>query len=136
MINDGGSICCLQKEVRKMSYVNIQIPAELKKKIADALSKASASGKIRKGMNETTKAVERAIAKLVVIAEDVSPAEVVMHLPILCNEKKIPYAFMTKKEDLGKAVGLEVGCSAIAVVEAGDADADIKDVAEKVAQLK
>jgi large subunit ribosomal protein L7Ae len=136
MINDGGSICCRQKEVRKMSYVNIQIPAELKKKIADALSKASASGKIRKGMNETTKAVERAIAKLVVIAEDVSPAEVVMHLPILCNEKKIPYAFMTKKEDLGKAVGLEVGCSAIAVVEAGDADADIKDVAEKVAQLK
>ncbi|OLS13403.1 MAG: 50S ribosomal protein L7 [Promethearchaeota archaeon CR_4] len=119
-----------------MSYINIQIPNELKKKIADALTKASAGGKIRKGMNETTKAVERAIAKLVVLAEDVSPPEVVMHLPILCNEKKVPYAFLTKKEDLGKAVGLEVGCSAIAVVEAGDADADIKDVIEKVAQLK
>jgi large subunit ribosomal protein L7Ae len=119
-----------------MSFVNIKIPDDLKNMIIDVLGKVAAGGKIRKGMNETTKAVERSIAKLVVIAEDVTPPEVVMHLPILCDEKKVPYAFVSKKEDLGKAVGLEVGCSAIAVIEAGGADGDIKDVADKVAQLK
>ena len=95
-----------------MSFINVQLPDELKNLIIDVLGKVSASGKIRKGMNEATKAVERSIAKLVVIAEDVTPPEVVMHLPMLCDEKKVPYGFVTKKEDLGKAVGLEVGCSA------------------------
>ncbi len=79
------------------------------------------TGKIRKGVNEATKAVERGTAKLVVIADDVSPPEVVMHFPMLCDEKKIPLFKVSSKLELGRAAGLGVGSSAIAVVDAGEA---------------
>ncbi|MHA1732238.1 MAG: 50S ribosomal protein L7Ae [Promethearchaeota archaeon] len=121
--------------MRKMSYVNVKLPDELKKKVVDILVKVADSGKIRKGMNETTKAIERGIAKLVVISEDVDPPEVVMHLPLLCAEKKVPCAFVDTKSDLGNACGLKVSCSSVAVVEAGDAEGDIKKLADQIAAL-
>ena len=79
------------------------------------------TGKIRKGVNEATKAVERGIAKLVAIAEDVDPPEIVMHLQPLCDEKKIPLFKVTSKNELGRAAGLGVSSAAIAVVDAGEA---------------
>ena len=63
------------------SYVKFEVPEELKEKVLQAVEIARNSGKIKKGTNETTKAIERGIAKLVVIAEDVEPEEIVMHLP-------------------------------------------------------
>ncbi len=119
-----------------MSYVNVKLPDDLKKKVLNALAKVAESGKIRKGMNETTKAIERGIAKLVVISEDVDPPEVVMHLPLLCAEKKVPCAFVKTRAELGNAAGLEVPTSSIAVVEAGDAEGDIKKLGEQISALK
>ena len=77
------------------------------------------TGKIRKGVNEATKAVERGIAKLVVVAEDVDPPEIVMHLDPLCNEKKIPLVKVPSKSELGRAAGIDVSSAAIAVTDAG-----------------
>ena len=105
-----------------------EVPKELVDAIYQVLEEARKSGKIRKGTNEATKSVERAEAKLVVIAEDVSPPEIVMHLPMLCDSKAIPYAFVPKKAELGAAAGLPVGSSAIAVVNAGEAARKLKDV--------
>ena len=48
-----------------------------------------------------TKAIERGNAKFVVIAEDVNPKEVVMHLPVLCDEKQVPYSYVATKKELG-----------------------------------
>ena len=53
------------------------------------IEKARKSGKVEKGTNEVTKAVERGTAKLVVFATDVEPKEIVQHLPIICKEKGI-----------------------------------------------
>jgi len=89
-------------------------------KAYEAVELAKKSGKIRKGANEVTKAVERGIAKLVVVAQDVSPKEVVMHLGPLCKEKKIPYVDVPAKDDLGAAAGLRVGTSAVAVIKEGE----------------
>lgn len=73
------------------------------RKAYEAVKKARESGgKIKKGTNETTKAVERGQAKLVVIAVDVDPPEVVLHLPYLCDEKKVPYIYVPSKKRLGE----------------------------------
>ena len=61
----------------------IEVPAELVEKVLQIIEKARTSGKIRKGTNETTKAIERGKAKLVAVADDVDPKEVVMHIPVL-----------------------------------------------------
>jgi large subunit ribosomal protein L7Ae len=118
-----------------MGYVKFEAPKELQEKALDALEKARDSGKIKKGTNEVTKAVERANAKLVLIGGDVEPAEIVMHLPMLCEEKKIPYVYVPKA-DIGSAVGIHVSTAAACIVDAGKAKDDITDLAEKLAQLK
>ncbi len=87
---------------------------------------ARTSGKIRKGANEATKAIEKGNAKLVVYAADVSPKEVVMHLPLLCKEKNVPCFEVSKKEDLGVAAGLAVPTAAVAVVNEGEAKSAIE----------
>jgi len=65
----------------KPIYVRFEVPKELANQVYEAVEKARDTGKVRKGVNETTKAIERGEAKLVVIAEDVDPAEIVAHLP-------------------------------------------------------
>jgi len=89
------------------------------------IEKARKSGKVEKGTNEVTKAIERGTAKAVFYAADVEPKEIVAHLPLLCTEKGIKCAEVDSKKKLGVAVGISVGCSAVAIINAGDAEKDI-----------
>lgn len=100
-------------------------------KMADAYSiieKARKSGKIEKGTNEVTKAIERGTAKFVAYASDVEPKEVVQHIPMLCKEKKIPCKEVDSKQKLGVAAGIPVSSSSVAVIDAGDAKKDIESL--------
>jgi len=117
-------------------YVDYDTPADLAERSLEALEVARDTGTVKKGTNETTKSVERGNAKLVLVAEDVSPEEIVMHLPELADEKGIPVVFVDTQDDVGHAAGLEVGSAAAAVVDAGDADDDVEDIGEKVAELR
>lgn len=101
-------------------------------KALEIIEKARRTGKIRKGVNEVTKVLERGIAKFVAIAKDVSPPEIVMHIPILAKDKGIPFAQVSRKEDLGAAVGIQVPTSAVAVITLGDAEKLVKDFSEGV----
>ncbi len=112
--------------------VKFEVTKELQENSLDAVEKAKASGKIKKGSNETTKSLEKGIAKLVVVAEDVSPIEVVMHIPILAEEKRVVCMPVKSKVELGAAAGLSVGCSAVAVIEEGDGKKLIDDINKKV----
>ena len=118
-----------------MAYVKFDVPAEIKNSALEALEQARDSGKIRKGTNEVTKAVERGTAKLVLIGSDVTPPEIVMHLPMLCEEKKIAYLYVPKAE-IGEAVGIHVPTAAACIVEEGKAKELIADVADKIRELK
>lgn len=118
-----------------MSYVEFDVPETLAESTYNAVEKARDTGKIRKGANEVTKAVERGNASLVVIAGDVDPQEIVMHLPPLCEEGGIPYIFVPEKEELGLAAGLNLQTSAVAITEAGSAENDVDDIASKVEEL-
>lgn len=96
--------------------------------IYEIIEKARKTGKIEKGTNEVTKAIERGTAKLVVYASDVDPKEIVQHIPILCGEKNILCKEADSKQKLGIAAGLPVATSSIAVIETGDADKDISSL--------
>jgi len=117
-------------------YVDFDVPADLEDDALEALEVARDTGSIKKGTNETTKAVERASAELALIAADVQPEEIVMHLPELADEKSVPFVFVDQQDDLGHAAGLEVGSAAAAIVDAGEASGAVEDIASKVEELR
>ncbi|MEK6928836.1 MAG: ribosomal L7Ae/L30e/S12e/Gadd45 family protein [Nanoarchaeota archaeon] len=93
------------------------------------IEKAKKTGKVDKGANEVIKSVELGVAKLVLYAKDVEPKEIVAYIPIICKEKNIPCFEVDSKQKLGIAVGIRVNTSAVAVINAGEAD-------KEIAQLK
>ena len=105
-----------------------EVSKEKISKAYEAIELAKKTGKIKKGANEVTKVVEKGTAKSVVVAQDVSPNEVILHLQPLCKEKGIPYVNVPSKDDLGSAAGLMVGTSAVAIVVEGDAKNLIKSL--------
>ena len=111
------------------SYVKFEVPKEIADKSLEALRLAKQSGSVKKGVNEVTKSIERGLAALVLLAGDVEPEEVVMHIPTLCEQKKIPLVFIETKLDLGKAAGLNVPCTAASIEKAGEGAAQLKEVA-------
>ncbi|MDL2261778.1 50S ribosomal protein L7Ae [Methanimicrococcus sp. OttesenSCG-928-J09] len=119
-----------------MAIAKFEAPEELQKSALEAVEAARDSGKIKKGTNEATKTIERGTAKLVVIAENVEPVEIIAHLGPLCEEKGAAYIFVNEQKDLGAACGLTVGCAAVAITDAGKASELVDDVAQKAAALK
>lgn len=73
----------------KPMFVKFDIPDEIENKSLEALESARDTGKIKKGTNEVTKAIERGIVQLVLISIDVQPEEILAHIPPLCDEKGI-----------------------------------------------
>ncbi|WP_424359986.1 50S ribosomal protein L7Ae [Methanocella sp. MCL-LM] len=120
----------------KPTYVKMDFPQDIQDKALEALELARDTGKIRKGTNEVTKAIERGVAQLVIVGEDVTPEEIVAHIPALSDEKKIPYVFVKKQQELGAASGLEVGCATSAIVDAGKAKALVDEITQKFGALK
>jgi len=105
-------------------------------KALEAIEIARTSGKIKKGTNEVTKALERGTARLVAVAKDISPPEIAMHLPLLAKEKGIPCIQIDSKEELGAAAGIKVPTSAIAIIAEGDAKKLIKELSAKPVEEK
>ena len=120
----------------KPFYAKFSVPKEVADAAYEALQIAARTGSVRKGTNETTKAVERAHAKLVVIAEDVDPPEVVAHLPILCDERKIPFVFVSSKQKIGSAVGIDVPAASACIVEVGEAASLVKEITKRVEEQR
>ncbi len=120
----------------KPSYVNFDVPEELMRATLEVVRLARETGKIRKGVNEVIKSIERAQAKFVVIAMDVDPPEIVAFLPTLCDERKIPYTFVSSKKELGEAAGLQVSASSVSVIEPGDAKDFMDEIIKKVSEIR
>jgi large subunit ribosomal protein L7Ae len=117
-------------------HVRFSVPPDIAEKAYELVSIAVKTGKIKKGTNEATKAVERNQAKLVVIAEDVQPPEVVLHLPFLCDEKKVPYIYVPSKKRLGEAAGIAVAAASVAIIDPGDAKQLLEELTKIANDLK
>ena len=120
----------------KPYYVKFETPKDLVNAVYEAVRLAKQSGKVRKGTNETTKAIERGISKLVIIAEDVEPPEVVAHLPILCDERTSKYVFVPSRKDLGSALGIEVGSAAATIIDPGESQQILDQINNTIESLK
>jgi len=120
----------------KPVYVKFEMPKELADKTYELVELARDGGKLRKGTNEVTKLVERGETLMVIMAEDVSPPEILMHMPALCEERNVPYAYVPSKSELGNACGLEKPTAAVAVLDAAKGKPMLDDIAEKVKALK
>jgi len=118
------------------AYMKFDVPKELSDKVLQITEIARNAGKVRKGTNEATKSIERSEAQLVVIAGDVEPEEIVMHLPALCEEKKIPYVYVPSKLELGRAAGIDVPCAAIAIGDPGEGKQQLKEIIKSIEALK
>jgi large subunit ribosomal protein L7Ae len=117
-------------------YVRFDTPPELADKALQLVQIANETGKVRVGTNEVTKSSERAEAKMVVMAEDVDPVEILVHVPMLCEEKRIPYVYVPKKQRLGQSAGLAKSAASVAVVEAGEAKTLLDEIAAEIPNLK
>ncbi len=116
-------------------YIKFSVSDDLRTLQDETLKKIAKSGKIKIGINEVTKAIERNTAKLVVIAEDVTPVEIVMHIPVIAKEKNIPYTYVKTKDELGKAVGISAKASCIAVMDAGVNSKELQSLVGKIQEI-
>lgn len=103
-------------EEEKNSKTSPLAPKPLQKSILELIALASNYKKIKKGANESTKTLNRGITDLIVLAADAEPIEIILHLPLLCEDKNIPYVFVPSQKALGKACGVNrpvIACSIV-----------------------
>lgn len=120
----------------KSYFVKFETPKELADAAYEALRQSKQTGKVRKGTNETTKAIERGIAKLAIVAEDVEPPEVVAHIPLLCEERNVPYIFVPTKAQIGPAIGIDVPTASACIVEPGEAQGLVSQIVAALEKIK
>jgi large subunit ribosomal protein L7Ae len=114
----------------------VELPQELTEKLFEVIEIARTSGKVKKGTNEVTKALEKGTAKIAVTASDVQPQEVIMHLPLIGKEKGIPVVAVSSRQELGASAGLTVPTASVAVTDAGDAKKQLDELAKKIKALE
>ncbi|CAI5443675.1 unnamed protein product [Caenorhabditis angaria] len=78
----------------------------LSQKLMDLVQQAMNYKQLKKGANEATKTLNRGIAEVIVMAADAEPLEIILHLPLLCEDKNVPYVFVRSKAALGRACGV------------------------------
>jgi large subunit ribosomal protein L7Ae len=120
----------------KAIYVRFEMPNDLVEKVYQLVELSSDTGRVARGTNEVTKKVERGEAALVIMAEDVAPPEIVAHLPILCEEKNIAFAYVPSKQELGVVSGLKKPTASVAVQDAGTAKAMLSEIVDAVNKLR
>ena len=114
------------------NILGFKTPKDISETIYNLLDSVKEIAKTKKGVNEATKSIERGKAKLIVIAEDVNPQELILHIPSLCREKEIPFVSVPSKKELGACVGLKVSTACIAIED----EIFMKDNSKLIADIK
>ncbi|EJD53787.1 L30e-like protein [Auricularia subglabra TFB-10046 SS5] len=76
---------------------------KLFKKLHKTLRRASKQRQVKRGVKEVVKAIRKGEKGLLVLAADISPMDIISHLPVMSEEASIPYVFVHSKEELGQA---------------------------------
>ncbi|XP_022644121.1 13 kDa ribonucleoprotein-associated protein-like [Varroa jacobsoni] len=88
---------------------------DLSTKILNLVQQATNYKQIRKGANEATKTLNRGISEMIIMSADANPIEILLHLPLLCEDKNVPYVFVPSKTALGRACGVSRSVIAVSV---------------------
>ncbi|KAG7353551.1 50S ribosomal protein L30e-like protein [Nitzschia inconspicua] len=111
--------------------------ADLTVALLDLVQQATNYKQTKKGANEATKTLNRGISELIIMAADAEPIEILLHLPLLCEDKNVPYVFVSSKVALGRACGVSrpvIACS-ITTNEASQLKKTIDEMKIKIEQL-
>jgi len=110
---------------------------ELTQKILELVKQASNYKQLKKGANEATKTLNRSIAEFIVLAADAEPLEILLHLPLLCEDKNVPYVFVRSKQALGRACGVSrpvISCS-VTINEGSQLKPQIQSIQSNIEKL-
>jgi len=111
--------------------------AALTQKILELIQQAANYKQLRKGANEATKTLNRGISEFIVMAADAEPLEILLHLPLLCEDKNVPYVFVRSKQALGRACGVSrsvISCS-VTVNEGSQLKPQIQAIQQSIEKL-
>ncbi|KAM3601888.1 uncharacterized protein V6R79_020523 [Siganus canaliculatus] len=78
---------------------------KLCKKLYKCVKKAAKVKNIRRGVKEVQKFINKGEKGIVVLAGDTMPIEVYCHVPVMCEDRNLPYAYIPSKLDLGSSAG-------------------------------
>ena len=121
-------------------HIAFETPSDIQEQVYEIVKSLGKDGRgrLKKGANEVTKAAERGSAKMVVMAENVNPGELLAHIPMICGEKTIPFIYVEDQAYLAEAAGMSLGTrtAAIAIMEVEqEAEGKFKEVKEHCAAL-
>ncbi|KAI9571473.1 50S ribosomal protein L30e-like protein [Boletus coccyginus] len=105
--------------------------------ILDLVQQAGQYKQLKKGANEATKTLNRGVAEFVVLTADTEPLEILLHLPLLCEEKNVPYVFIPSKAALGRAcnVSRPVIAASVTTSEARELQSQIRNIKLAIEKL-
>ncbi|MFL2979827.1 MAG: ribosomal L7Ae/L30e/S12e/Gadd45 family protein [Candidatus Thalassarchaeaceae archaeon] len=110
-------------------HIAFETPKDIQEQVYELVKAIGkdGKGKIKKGANEVTKAAERGIASMIVMAENVNPGELLAHVPMICKEKGIPFIYVEDQGYLADSAGMTAGTrtAAIAVLDVENEAQDI-----------
>ncbi|KAK7744514.1 RNA binding protein snu13 [Cytospora paraplurivora] len=111
--------------------------AAMTQEILDLIQSASHYRQLKKGANEATKSLSRGTAEVVVLAADTTPLAILLHIPLLSEDKNTPYVYVPSKVALGRACGVSRAVIAAAITsnEASDLMGQIRALKDKVERL-
>jgi U4/U6 small nuclear ribonucleoprotein SNU13 len=111
--------------------------ANLTNQILDLCQQASNYKQLKKGANEATKTLNRGIAEFIVMTADTEPIEILLHLPLLCEDKNVPYVFVPSKTALGRACGVSrpVIAASVTTNEARELSSQIQKIKDQIERL-
>ncbi|CAO1620611.1 unnamed protein product [Sympodiomycopsis kandeliae] len=111
--------------------------AALTNQILDLVQQASHYKQLKKGANEATKTLNRGICEFIIMTADVEPIEIVLHLPLLCEDKNVPYVFIPSKTALGRACGVSrpVVAASVTTNEARELQSQIQSIKNSIERL-
>jgi len=110
---------------------------DLTQKILELVKQASNYKQLKKGANEATKTLNRSIAEFIVLAADAEPLEILLHLPLLCEDKNVPYVFVRSKQALGRACGVSrpVISASVTINEGSQLKPQIQSIQQNIEKL-
>ncbi|KAF9884719.1 RNA binding protein snu13 [Aspergillus nanangensis] len=109
----------------------------LTQNLLDLVQQAGHYRQLKKGANEATKTLNRGTSELIVLAADTAPLAIILHLPLLAEDKNVPYVYVPSKLALGRATGVSrpVIAASITTNEASDLMGQIRTIKDKVERL-
>ena len=127
--------CCVQSEVNPKAFP--LAPTDLSVTILELVQQASNYKQLKKGANEATKTLNRGISEFIVLAADTEPLEILLHLPLLCEDKNVPYVFVPSKQALGRACGVSrpVIAASVTTNEGSQLKGQIQSLKDQIEKL-